>query len=151
MIVHVRDPRQALVSMVHHFDLYPDQMPELRQRVARAQTITERARNALTAYRHSIRWISGWLDAQWEIEILFSTHEQFVADRNAFIKRYLAFYGIDQKYFSYENAVDQHQGTDYHFRSGQTDEWREVLDPDFAEQISAKLPRRLNNKLGLPD
>jgi len=151
MIVHVRDPRQALVSMVHHSDLYPDQLPELRQRVASAQTITERARNAFMDYEYSIRWISDWLDAQQEIEILFSTHEQFVADRDAFIERYLEFYRIDRKYFSYENAVGQHQGTDYHFRSGQTDEWRAVLDPDFAEQISAALPSRLKVAFGWPD
>ncbi len=151
MIVHVRDPRQALVSIVHHLDRYPDQMPGTRRRVAQGRTVSERAQHAMKSYQDSIRWISGWADAEDEIEILFSTHEQFVQDRDAFIDRYLDFYGADRKYFSHKDAIGQHAGIDYHFRSGSTDEWQHVLEPAFADQISAMLPERLKAKFGWPD
>lgn len=151
LIVHVRDPRQALISLVYHASLYPEQLPEFTRRMGREPTITERARAALPEYYNAIEWISGWLDLAGDIEILFSTHEQFVADRAAFVERYLAFYGGDRAYFSLENALGQHAGTDYHFRSGRTDEWREVLEPEFAEWLSGALPGRLKVVFGWGD
>jgi hypothetical protein len=151
MIVHVRDPRQSLVSLIHHFDRYPDQMPEFRAAAAQGGTVSERAQYIIGLYQQSIDWISGWIDAENAIDILFSTHEQFVADKGAFVERYLDFYGADRKYFSYEDALGQHAGTDYHFRSGRTDEWREVLEPTLVDQVSAMLPERLKAKFGWPD
>jgi hypothetical protein len=150
MIVHVRDPRQALISVVHHFDSYPDQMPELRARAVGA-TVNERARKAIAFFRDTIQWISGWVDAEKDMEILFSTHEQFVVNKEEFVERYLDFYGADRKHFSYKNALSQQEGTDYHFRVGKTDEWRQVLEPAFADQISAMLPDKLKAKFGWPD
>lgn len=151
MIVHVRDPRQALVSMLHHFDMYPDQMAEDRSQAAAGHSMSEQARNVLRVYENAIGWISEWVDAEPEIEILFSTHEQFVTGRAHFIERYLEFYSADRQHFSYEDAVRQNEGTDYHFRSGRTDEWRQVLDPDLADQLSAMLPGELKSKFGWPD
>lgn len=151
MIVHVRDPRQALVSIVHHLDRYPDQLPEFRGLAAEGRTISEQAQKVIDLYHNSISWISGWVDAERDVEILFSTHEQFVRNRAAFVERYLDFYGADCRFFSYENALAQQAGTDYHFRSGRTDEWRDVLEPALADQLSAMLPERLKSKFGWPD
>jgi hypothetical protein len=150
IIVHVRDPRQALISLIHHFDAYPDQMRELRTRAAGC-TISDRAKNVLHAYRGSIQWISGWVDAAEHIDIMFSTYEQFVRDKDMLVEQYLEFYGGDRRQFSYERALEQCEGKDYHFRSGKTDEWREVLDPALADKLSALLPERIKDKFGWAD
>lgn len=151
MIVHVRDPRQTLVSLVHHADRYPDDLLQFREKAAGGDTVSARASRVLDTYQEQIQWIEDWVDLEHEIDILFSTHEQFVTDKQLFVERYLDFYSGDRKHFSYESAVARHPGTDYHFRSGQTDEWREVLDPTLADRISAMLPTRLKIKFGWPD
>ncbi len=148
IVVHVRDPRQALVSIVHHLDRYTDQMPGLRAQAALGQTVSERAQRAIASYEDSIRWISGWVELESEIDILFSTFEDFIADRAAFVERYLDFYGVHRAHFNWGNAFGEHKGVDNHFRSGRTDEWREVLEPAFAARISAMLPPQLIEKFG---
>ena len=58
VIVHVRDPRQALVSIVHHFDKYPDQLVKYREQAKDAPTLSARAMSVLDLYSSSIEWIS---------------------------------------------------------------------------------------------
>ena len=143
IIVHVRDPRQALVSFAHHVDRYSDQVPEWTER---AGTVSARASQMIAEYKQFIDWISGWVNLEKDISILFSTFEQYVANKEDFVERYLEFYNGDRKNFSYEDALGQHQGVDYHFRLGSTDEWRKVLNPALIKQISAMLPNRLKVK-----
>jgi hypothetical protein len=147
----VRDPRQALVSLVHHFDMYPDQIVKHRQKAAAGQTVSERAMNVVPFYANSIHWITGWLDLEGEIEILFSTFEDFVTDRTAFTEKYLDFYGANRAYFNWQNAFGTHVGVDEHFRSGRTDEWREVFSEQDAEYLSSLLSPRLKARFGWSD
>jgi Flp pilus assembly protein TadD len=148
IIVHVRDPRQALVSLVHHFDKYPDQLVVHRERVKDAPNMSARAMAVLDLYSSSIGWIRGWLDLDQEIDILFSTFEEFVTDRTAFVGKYLEFYGVDRGFFSWEEAFGEHTGVDEHFRSGRTDEWREVFSPEEAEYLSSMMPLRAKERFG---
>lgn len=146
LIVHVRDPRQALVSLVHHFDKYPDQFVVHRERVKDAPNMSARAMAVLDLYSSSIGWIRGWLDLAHEIDILFSTFEDFVTDRAAFVEKYLEFYGVDRRFFGWEEAFGEHTGVDEHFRSGRTDEWREVFSPEEAEYLSSMMPLRAKER-----
>ena len=99
----------------------------------------------------AIRWIQGWIDAEAEIEVLFSTFESFVTDKRSFTERYLEFYRGPRECFSYENALTDHAGTDYHFRSGQIDEWRTVFPAQQASRLSHWLPDAFKQRFGWPD
>lgn len=148
LIVHVRDPRQALVSIVHHFDKYPDQLVVHRERVKDAPNMSARAMAVLDLYSSSIKWIRGWFELEHEIDILFSTFEEFVSDRAAFVEKYLKFYGVDRCHFNWETAFGEHTGVDEHFRSGRTDEWREVFTREEAEYLSSMMPLRALQRFG---
>jgi hypothetical protein len=130
LIVHVRDPRQALLSWVHHVVRYPASLPHLLRGGFQENSIADRIEAVMETYIRDIQWIEGWLDAEEEIEIKFSRFEDFVQDRAAFIQGYLDFYGVPEKFFSMEDAVTAHAGTDYHYRAGLTDEWRTVVPPE---------------------
>jgi tetratricopeptide (TPR) repeat protein len=151
IIVHVRDPRQALVSLVHHFDRYPDQLVQYRSTTDGGHAVSQRAMNVLPLYAVSIDWIKGWLDLEPEIDVLFSTFEDFVKDRKAFVDRYLEFHGGDRAYFDWNDAFGEHTGIDDHFRSGRTDEWREVFSREDAEYLTSLLPLRIKERFGWSD
>ena len=150
LIVHVRDPRQTLLSMSHHLSLYPDQHVTLSKQ-AKTLSISERTDELLDFYFSRIQWIAGWMEAESELNVLFSTFEQFVSDQKAFIERYLDFYGASIEYFSYENATKRHQGIDYHFRKGAISEWRDVLPAKQIAYLSNCIPKEMKERFGWPE
>ena len=84
--------------------------------------------------------MDGWVKARSSLNIAFTTFEEFVSDRDAFIDRILSLYSGDRRYFDRELALREHAGVDYHRRSGRTDEWREILTPEQIEQINRQIP-----------
>ena len=105
MVVHVRDPRQAIISWCHflpkvvtnldpiqalHFDLPSDfsDWPFDRQ-------LDWMIDNHMP---HWVGWVAGWhaaaSDPRFKTRILFTRHEDLVADQTAFFERLLAFYDI---------------------------------------------------------
>jgi hypothetical protein len=151
VIVHVRDPRQALLSFLHHISAYPDQFPAIAQRGLRDLDMSAQLSKLSPFYFSYIRWIQGWIDAEHEIDILFSTFEDFIRDRRTFIERYIEYYGGHLGHFSWENATNQHAGVDYHFRAGLRDEWRVVFAPRDAERLTALLPLSIRERFGWGD
>lgn len=137
IVVHVRDPRQSLLSMIHHVSKYPDQMPERIRRNLHEPSIRERMDDFLELYFWAIGFIQRWCDAEKELNILFSTFEEFVCDRTAFTKRYVAFYGHADR-FSWHDALNF--SGDTHFRLGRVDEWREVFPKKTAEFLTSVIP-----------
>lgn len=150
VIVHVRDPRQQLLSMIHHVTMYPDQLPALARSGYGNFTIADQLEELMGYFLERIRWIQGWLDAEADLNILFSTFEDFVRDREAFIRRYLAYYGADERHFSWQNATQAHPGTDQHFRSGRIDEWRDVFPRREAEFLTACIPQEMRERFNWP-
>lgn len=148
IIVHLRDPRQSLLSLVHHFIRYPEQHPELIKRGFDQQPIAEQLDTLIESYISRIRFIEGWVQAEEELDIMFSTFEEFVCDRDAFIQRYLGFYGGPLEHFSYDKATHRHAGIDYRYRAGRTDEWREVFPAHYANCLSQFLPEGLKLRFG---
>lgn len=151
IIVHVRDPRQHLLSLMHHMVRYPDDLPAFARHDLDREPMARQINRVLPFYVDAIRWIQGWIDAEAEIEMMFSTFESFVVEREAFIERYIEFYGGPRDCFSYENAVAEHVGTDYHFRSGQIDEWQTVFPAEQAKRLSNWLPAELKHRFGWRD
>jgi hypothetical protein len=159
IIVHVRDPRQSLYSMIHHVTRYPDQLAltwfynrsAVEQATFHTRSIVEQVDALMQFYLTRVKWIQGWMNAASELDIMFSTFEEFVRDRETFIEAYLEFYGASRHHFSYENATRVNPGTDYHFRLGLVDEWRNAFPPDLAKDLNEFLPARLRERFGWLD
>jgi len=151
VIVHVRDPRQTLVSMVHHLDMYPEQMVGLRASAKEADTVSAKAMAVLRFYRQEVSWITRWVEMEKHIAVHFSTFESMVSDWDRFVDRYIDFYGGYSKVFSKKDAETRHETLDYHFRSGRSDEWREVFSKEQADELSAMLPQNLKDRFDWPE
>ncbi len=151
VIVHVRDPRQVVLSMVHHVTMYPDQRVALARSGFGNLPVSDQLRLLMDHYFGRIHWLWGWMEAEAELNILFSTFEDFVRDRTAFIRRYIDYYGGHEEHFSWENATTAHAGVDQHFRLGRVDEWREVLPRKDAQFLTACLPKSIRERFGWPD
>jgi hypothetical protein len=148
VIVHTRDPRQILISVVHHFIRYPEQIPEYASDDYKQLGIIEKIDWILQNgdYYQHIDWIERWVDAANELEIHFSTFEQFRENPDAVIEGYLQFYGGDLKYFQREKVFVRNEGTDYHFRLGEVDEWRKVMTDTQIDRVNGTLSSKLRKK-----
>ncbi|MEK0195365.1 tetratricopeptide repeat protein, partial [Microcoleus anatoxicus] len=163
LIVNVRDPRQALLSLVHYLhtdrDVWQDQLhwfyylnlPENYFSLSFTEQINWQMDNWYLPA--SIKWIEGWLDAEENTsfypKILFTQHEELAANSQAFFERILEFYEIDKSRFTMPPPPDFQHGK--HNRKGSVDEWRNVFTPEQAERASSMIPKRLLNRFGWPE
>jgi hypothetical protein len=151
IIVHVRDPRQILLSMIHHVSRYEENRPALLRNAFSKWNVSAQIWELMDFYMRRIRWLQGWLEAESQLNIMFSTFEDFVRDRHAFVERYVEFYGAPREHFSLERAVRVAPETDDHFRVGLVDEWRKVFPRSDTELLSACLPRAIKKRFGWTD
>jgi hypothetical protein len=149
VIVHLRDPRQALISFVHHILRYKDHLPGSADQDFIKLPFGELVDWVLANrgyYYQTIDWIERWVDAANEIDIHFSTFEQFREYPDSVIQDYLRFYGGDPQYFQREKVFVQQEGTDYHFRLGEIHEWREVMTGSQIDRVNGALSSRLRTR-----
>ncbi len=151
IIVHVRDPRQAIISTIHHKQSYPDQAPEISQSGFGTHNIETQLQALSGIYTDYIDWLNGWVDAAKELPIHFSVFYKFVENKEKFIQEYLDYYGAPEAYFDYEQATKIQEGTDYHLRKGLTNEWRDVMPEKFQKHFSFLLPDHIKEKFGWVD
>jgi Sulfotransferase domain len=141
VIVHVRDPRQVLISALEHRVLYPREfMPSMRgvPKVGDLKKTDIATIQKLLA--PTIAWIEGWITARDRLNVHFTTFEEFVRDQTAFVDRLLALYGGDTRYFDRVAALRQSPAIDYHRRRGAIDEWRQVLDVRQIKRVNSQIP-----------
>lgn len=139
VIVHVRDPRQLVVSLMEHYRRYPAQLTAGERR----EMAGDEAALDFLVDQHMPRivaWIDDWVKARDQLDVRFTTFEEFVTDRERFLERILSFYGGDTRYFNRAAALGEQAGTDYHRRSGRTDEWKERLTAGQIATINRAMP-----------
>jgi hypothetical protein len=127
MQVHVRDPRQVMISWFHFLphvarDLDPVQVLHHGMPDDYFERSTERQLDWLIDnwLRWTIDWIEGWVQAEREpwfkTKLLFTTFEDMIADPKAFFDRILDFYDVERDLFVHPSKP-AHQG-DRNFRLG---------------------------------
>lgn len=152
LIIHVRDPRQALISWAHHLnkiqhseetlDKFLLDLPQGYFQWNFSDQLDWQIENYLPA---SIEWIQSWVKASERngIEILFTTYEEFITNRERFFERILDFYSLKPLKPA---LADLPKSEGLHFRKEKVDEWREVLSPEQKELVAQIMPQELLNR-----
>lgn len=140
IIVNVRDPRQLLVSHYHHVMKYKRYSPEYRlfNEIEFVDAIDCMIEDKLV--NKIIPWTVGWLSVAKEIDVVFTTYEEFIQNRGKTCEKLLAAYGGDTKHFNKKAAFHQQPGVDYHFRKGSIDEWKATFSAEQVRRINDKIP-----------
>lgn len=167
MVVHIRDPRQAMLSWVHHLDnfhAHRDSVPACRlglEAVMPAlpvdyfdRTLPAKIDYQIDAHLSAlVDWTQGWLTAadagQHGLEILITTFERFRQDPEETMREILAHCGIPEAKFDWSARPDQVANT--HFRKGETNEWRSVFSDAQQHRATAMLPPVLRQRFNWPD
>ena len=145
VVVHLRDPRQAMLSWLHHVEKahLPSKKSSYLPNGYSYWNFSQRVDWFIdNHFATCIEWIKQWVDFSvnnQEIDLLFTTYEEFVSDRDAFWSRILSFYGYDLKRVNMQKLPEK-KGF-YHYRNGTVDEWREVLTREQQIRVTEMIPR----------
>lgn len=173
IIIHTRDPRQALLSTLvasnaqrkkkilkfsdhfHHYFSQPGFWA-----LDLSEQISIRLKDF--GFQGFIDFAQGWMEiAQnklFDLDILFTSYEEFKADPETVYFKILDFYGIDHLEFklpqsqknlaSFQNTVfqqvaDPSTNQYKNFRSGKTDEWKSVFTSEQIEEANRQIPKHV--------
>jgi tetratricopeptide (TPR) repeat protein len=151
VLVHVRDPRQAILSNVQSIDLHPN--PEshfvARTHDLTSMTLTERVDFSIQwNWQNAVDWIAGWLEASELIDVRFTTFEEMVTEPDNFLSHLLQNYGGEPELFDRSAALSRSEGRDYRFRKGLTDEWRHSFSSEQTAHVNDTMPRHIAKHFG---
>jgi hypothetical protein len=149
--VHVRDPRQAALSMAHHLARHWRETPRknvlLQVEPTPPASFYDRPLSAQVDWMIEnylpgcVRWVREWLDVLdgggFGPDVLLTTYEEFVRDEAGFVRRVLRFFGIPEERY-HPPALDRSMAV--HFRHGTPDEWEGVFTPAQRRQATAMIP-----------
>jgi hypothetical protein len=162
LVVHVRDPRQAMLSVVYHLN-------DLRVRPAPGQVAgfdlplpNDYFERPLTkqldwmiasSLPEFVDWIEGWLNAAanplFRPQVLFTRYEDLHGDPTGYFARLLGFYEVAWRSPDFRPPLPQAGSP--HYRKGLTDEWRTVLTPAQQEAACACVSARMRERFGWPE
>lgn len=143
-ILHVRDPRAALLSWVHFrakrgrmADLGTGQFENpINDEFSKLDFNDKVDRSIDNFFRECIDWLTGWANEldKGELDFLVMTHDELKRDESAYFRKVLDFYNIDadMRFVSKDSST--------HFRSGDNDEWRTVLTDAQMDRINSLMP-----------
>jgi hypothetical protein len=157
VVVHLRDPRQALLSYVHYLCtdwfrgnekealllIYP-RLPDGFFDMLLAERIDWGIAQWLPLL---VEWAEGWLriDETGTLKVKFTRYEDLIADEKAFVGELLDFFEIPRERFRpTEIALTE----EMHFRKGQADEWVSVFSEAQKLKAAALIPPRLAERFG---
>lgn len=171
IVVHVRDPRQSLLSLIHHLekiradgsfegtdhplcDNYFSLSLEEQINCDRyfSLSLEEKIDRHIEHYLpFQIQWIKDWLDvserASAYFTILFTRFEDMLLDKERFINSILEFHNIDPSRYKDPN-FDPQKGA--HFRKGKAGEWKTVFSGRQAEKATGLIPKKLLDRFNWP-
>jgi hypothetical protein len=158
LVLHLRDPRQALVSWTHHINraheigLHVSTFHGVEGRLPAGyfdqpigDQLAWQVENVLPT---SCKWISDWLDVvekPGELSILVTTFDELAADGRKILERILDFYEID--YDPQWIKVAPPVPGKRHYRTGGAD-WRSTYTPELLERATAMVSERERERFG---
>jgi len=157
MVLHLRDPRQALLSWVHHLDwitggddesisvlYFAPRTPPGYFQLSLSRKIDWQIDNYLPQL---IDWTERWVDIadRGMIPSLITEHNDLRLNKRAFFDAIMAFHNFDLDYA----LPDLPMGMDEtHFRRADPTEWRAVFTPEQVARATAAIPQALQMRFG---
>jgi hypothetical protein len=160
MVLHMRDPRQALVSWVHHLRyvtggndmseelLYVTPRPPLGYfKLTLSRQIDWQIDNYMPQL---VQWAERWVEIadQDTIPILITQQNDLRTEEKTFFDRILAFHDINLDY-ALPNLARTINET--HFRLADPMEWSRTVTPDQAIRAASMIPESLSIRFGWED
>lgn len=152
LIVHVRDPRQAIISWTHHLNKIQHSQEALNYFLLSLPTnyfelsFMEQLEWQIDNYFPvCIKWIEEWIEASKDesLKILFTTYESFTENPEKFFKNIFDFYGITLDVGKLPSLPKKEA---FHFRKGENEEWKKVMSKSQQEKVTRMLPKELFTK-----
>lgn len=155
LLVHLRDPRQALLSWAHFVrnDVGRRMLAPIWRRIVPPAGILDDSPEKVIDWcidHHLpllVDFANGWRKVAEsetaQIQVRCLTFERFVADRRGYLADFLEFYGLT----SFNEAAIEQAAT-IHWRLGSVDEWRRVLTTDQRRRATNALPAALGEHFG---
>lgn len=141
IVVHVRDPRAALLSWFHFRATIHDSTVALPERAVELALPMEEQIDAYIDgfYTDTIAWLTGWLAVDPdEFDILWLRHEDMIVDEAAYFSAIFDFHGLQGT-----DLVPLAREANVHFRTGDNSDWRSALTPSQIERVNKLLPEQL--------
>ncbi len=154
MVLHLRDPRQALLSMVHHLKHCWDtgELQYIQSWIAPAPppAVLQGGLSGAIDWHlahflpNMLEWTERWLahaESGESPRVLITHYHDLRENTQAVIERILAFYEIPAWAFT---PTDVPKDWSVHFRKGELEEWREVFNraqQEICSDLMADYPR----------
>jgi tetratricopeptide (TPR) repeat protein len=151
-IVHLRDPRQSMISWLHYVDreisafggdvFYLDVATNWAD-----LTVGQKADWCIDYYfPRIIDWIKGWVaaaNAKPSLDILFTHFEQMKSDEPSFFKTLLSHAGHEYGSFGDSKMNEDTMRSSANYHLGETDEWRRILNNAQIQKLNQLIPDEL--------
>jgi len=159
IVVHFRDPRQALVSWVHYADKFHTDhdlfaYEDIDIPLDYFEKSFEEKIDIMIElyYPWFVAFVDRWLAYEredipkWGIEVRFTEFRKMKNDPDSFFNEICEFYEINQEGLR-QNRINP-QGAHSHDRKGELEEWRQVFTPDQIRKTSAVITSEMVEKFG---
>ncbi|MFC1515421.1 sulfotransferase domain-containing protein [Thermodesulfobacteriota bacterium] len=155
-VVHVRDPRQATLSWVHHIDGLGSDERSLTLNMVRpflpkgyfSLDFEEKINWAIENHmKKLVAWIEGWTRVE-NATLLFTNFKEMKEEPVSFFNRILQFYGLSAPRELVERSVIRPRKGKLHFRKGRVNEWMEVFTAEQVEKSRLMIPQSLCDRFG---
>lgn len=157
--VHFRDPRQHLLSLVHHMNQLHQKFPRKLLRwnpPPPAEYFNWEINRQIdwqmaNFYSKAIDWMSRWVDAeQNELagRVRITEYSDFLSDNRQFVRDILEFFGIDPESVTIPETEKKESP---HYRKADPKEWTSVFSAEQIEQATGLIPESLRQRFNWVD
>lgn len=150
-IVHVRDPRQALVSWIHFYEktVMRDKIWSTLFKHPKGVSHCDFEFHFENFYLKAVDWLNAWMLELSETKrlknVLVTRHEDLAADSHIFNRRIADYIGLSASSL----ALDKAKASDNrHFRAGKTEEWRSTFSSNQLQCLNSNFPGELAHFFG---
>ena len=155
LVVHLRDPRQALLSWVHFVrdDVSQRLLAPMWRKIVPPSDVFSRSLEAQLDWGidhylpYLVDFVRDWTaagdDPDSGLRVHFASFERFRLDPQGYLDGVLDFYDIDKAAFRQDSEAEV-----VHLRKGLIDEWREVFTPAQKARAWSLIPDDLAERQG---